>query len=569
MGVFVGLRILPSRISDEEWSSFYSEARYFLTNCPSNLAALHISYVECVEATYKRYSYSKNLEIAQNNEPPFLRVDGTFDGLYFAETFIIPSSIKSMRERLQATSKDDAQEALFSINAATVFLEKTQGYPYHYAILALGILAESHFPERALAVGDITPDQAEISRTMLKHVFKRNFSQPLTTDAAALYAFFLQHNDPLTAFDKTEQHFRCEDAKKMQKLAAVVDRELLERWQKKQFCECDPKTVGMTSSAILWLNATADLAGLLRILTLDEDGPMLSQERCASILASTGIALDPSYAKKIEFIRVPSGNKGTTDTVFTMLGHVVMLWHGFTCQHAQHCLGEQAVLDAASATFPYVIGEFQSVLTEENKKLRKTIDYWYKKFQSVSDDISKDSGILGADSLRSLKPCVEAMDETTDEATDEVKKDEADDSSDSPLTPLQKKSLEDMAQTLKPAVQEIIEECKKMTVKYPSHELSDLARSILCRTAAEQYTILPESTWKRIDAEHDFQKLCCYTALVNDRSALKESEMVKVIVNNSELSKIVIGHILGERRRHRQTRKPTRLYAKRTKDTSD
>jgi hypothetical protein len=42
-----------------------------------------------------------------------------------------------------------------------VFDAMSQGFPYHYAMLAVATLVENSFPEQALASGDISRMQAE------------------------------------------------------------------------------------------------------------------------------------------------------------------------------------------------------------------------------------------------------------------------------------------------------------------------------------------------------------------------------------------------------------------------
>ncbi len=78
MGGYVGLRILPDCITDEEWSSFYTESRHFIAKYRPKLASITETRIQGVLATHKRFIVSQDIGIIDDKtKKPSLRIDGT------------------------------------------------------------------------------------------------------------------------------------------------------------------------------------------------------------------------------------------------------------------------------------------------------------------------------------------------------------------------------------------------------------------------------------------------------------------------------------------------------------
>ena len=498
MDVFLGLRILSSQITNDEWLSFYNEARQFVTKCRPQLGSVRISKVRSLISTYKRLTSSEKVEIQQENALPLLRFDGTLDDLRFGDPFCISPSLSSFR-KLSSRENEDFH-FLLTNSCPSIFYGKTQGYPYHYAVLALGILAENHFPGRALVHGDFSPDQVQRACAMLHEIFARHFSEPFLGNPHALVAYFSNHYDEQTACEKTFASFRCDDANKTRILASVIDRNVLEHWQAKKIARLDHKSREMIEAALSWLNATADPASLIRILSCDKKGPMLSKKDCASVLASTGIALPTSYAKKMADIReILDAPEEGCELFELFLRYAIQLFN-IACLRAQYCLGKRAVCTASSEVFPDKTGIFKETLLKETEDLKECIDIWHPKFQDLNVDLVYRDRYFAhpLDFLRSRA----------------AGRDTSDDSPKNELTQTQKEILQTFAEKCKPFVESFLTACKEIAAVCQSDDVSSYAHNLLFFTTEKHNRVLSKAVWEIIDAEQDATTLCFYAVLL-------------------------------------------------------
>ena len=76
-----------------------------------------------------------------------------------------------------------------------LFGNKSQGYPYHYCMLAIGMLLECSFPKQAVVHGDINRAQAEQTLAWAEAVLRRPLTLPIVTDAPRLWPRLLSAYD--------------------------------------------------------------------------------------------------------------------------------------------------------------------------------------------------------------------------------------------------------------------------------------------------------------------------------------------------------------------------------------
>lgn len=201
MGIAISLRIIPGRIDADEWMRFYQDSLRFLQSFPGGIVGSQKISIN----SHTRYQYSRNIEF--NSDDPDSRcwkVVGTLEGLALGECFELCANLaKYAREQRigQISILDDLPKGNHP-EVAMVFSAKTQGMPYHHAILAVGILAEWRFPDSALVSGDLDKAQARVSIDHLNTILGETGPLPLLTDAQTLYDQISQTNPGLEAISR-------------------------------------------------------------------------------------------------------------------------------------------------------------------------------------------------------------------------------------------------------------------------------------------------------------------------------------------------------------------------------
>lgn len=89
-------------------------------------------------------------------------------------------------------TKVGAEPDCYDFGGTTVFESKTQGYPYHYAVLAVGMLLESSFPRHALVRGDFTRRQCEQTAEWTASILGRRLPLPVLVDKPRLWSRLLE-----------------------------------------------------------------------------------------------------------------------------------------------------------------------------------------------------------------------------------------------------------------------------------------------------------------------------------------------------------------------------------------
>ena len=150
MGIYVRLEVNPSRITAKQWEDFYQESLILVQRFPVPL--MRLMKQETPLGT--RLVWTGAIVQRQGMPDEHWVVSGDLETNLRAETFRLYRLFeRQFHRRLKLADKDVLWriDEYGSSNGDEVFGNKTQGYPYHLAILAVAILAESRFPGRAAA----------------------------------------------------------------------------------------------------------------------------------------------------------------------------------------------------------------------------------------------------------------------------------------------------------------------------------------------------------------------------------------------------------------------------------
>lgn len=243
MGLHVHLAMFADRVSDEVWQTIYEKARRVAKQWrprPMAVAWRHIGKVPIVQYT---------LEI---ETPAGLRFDGDAETLTGAETFFFPARLERRGQRQGSTSSasptrtgrqadvlsviagprgDDLERA---VGLCTLFGPKTQCFPYHVLLVALGLLVESSLPATAVVYGDISLRDGEQARRGLASILGEEFESPVALSAERIQQRLMGRmtaralNQALRALSPPDPHREAVDAELLCRLRSCsrVDYEL-------------------------------------------------------------------------------------------------------------------------------------------------------------------------------------------------------------------------------------------------------------------------------------------------------------------------------------------------------
>jgi len=348
MGVYVHLSICPEGIEPTAWKDFYRQAREFFTGHPYGLCGLRR---ERIKGT-SRLVYSRQLEHEPDDPAQrHLRISGDLASMTNAESFCLYEDIGHYRTSSQP---DDCTDFLHSViegdHGVAVFSEKTQGRPYHLAVLAVAILAERLFPGRALVSGDINLDQCREAMAALEEQCGICVPLPLLVDVDRLYAALVAPAPSLEAIVGYVYAAGANPEDRIRVLQRHLPRETLLDWLASQLGEYEGAvTLGVIRSFRDWVNAVGDLEGLIDAACFRSGGPKLAPDQLASALVSTGVTLDSQRLDGLDRLDRPAA---TPDSVYSQFGNAMLDMMGASARNCRYRLGVAAVVACLRERFP-------------------------------------------------------------------------------------------------------------------------------------------------------------------------------------------------------------------------
>jgi hypothetical protein len=278
MGIYVSLHILPNQIEDTRWETVFDEAVLLAESYPKRL--MKFTEQEVYEAT--RLVLSRKIVDEENGT---LSVCGDFDTRKRAEQFTITRKKPRWHSKREAFRGDivlaDREE-----HWLTVFHEKTQGYPYHIAVVALGALYESRFPKAAVVAGDIDLEDCKTAVEWANQVLETPISIPVLVDGQRLIDRLSTHCDPDTLEGRFRDIFRGSETKRRMFLIAHQKNRDAVQALAKELSGSKRLNIGALIAFRSWLDATHDLKGLFRACCTHEQGPKWEVSKIVSSLAN-------------------------------------------------------------------------------------------------------------------------------------------------------------------------------------------------------------------------------------------------------------------------------------------
>ena len=448
MGVNVSLNILPNQIEDSQWETVSDEAVLLAGAYPRRL----MKFIH--QKVYGATRFVLSSKIADEEEGT-LSVCGDFETRKRAEQFIIPRK-KPERHFQQEAFQGDIVLAEPEEDWITVFNEKTQGCPYHIAMIALGALYESRFPKAAVVAGDIDLEDCQKAVEWANQVLETPVSTPVLADGQRLLDRLSPHFDPDSLEERFKRLFRGSDTEcRMFLIAHQKDRDTVQALAK-ELSDAESLNVGALVAFRSWLDATRDLEGLFRACCTHEQGPKWEVEKIVSSLASLWV-LNPVEETEplMDFIR--QGGVFTLPTVIFL-----------------------------AAFYP----ELNSI--NSNK--------WYRPgvtpvIEAITKVTEREKSEIEALVRTAYQQQVEQIELMKQKASEEIQKVQEEDKTDF--------SIDELKATFSPKIDEFKEFLKERGVPLTVDTLLPL----ICKAADHNSIVLTEDAWAAIDNETDVEIL--------------------------------------------------------------
>ena len=184
MGLYINLS-MGFGCSRDEWADIWDGTFDILKRFPITLCR-----IAWQDTPYgERIVLTDDLRTVDGAGRVYWKLEGDMESRQLGETFTLYRDLEfysrdesPARHPLEGSAADDTEPRGYRI-----WWSKTQGYPFHYGILAAGMYIESRCP-KAYLWGDITLDDCDKTRDWLNTFLPEPVPLPLCMDAARLWS---------------------------------------------------------------------------------------------------------------------------------------------------------------------------------------------------------------------------------------------------------------------------------------------------------------------------------------------------------------------------------------------
>ncbi len=511
MGVHVILDIDPRGIDKGAWARAYDETLTLLRAWRPRLLGWGRRTIEGVPIA----AYVHELErIGDAPQQRCWAVIGDRESLQTAECQLLYRDLDHYTSLEPEPGDDDIVAAAadpgrdHTGGPQRVFGDKTQGCPYHFAVLAAAMLVEERFPRHAMAWGDIDRGQAEEARRMAAPLLGRELPLPVRVDAPRLLERLRERYDADALPGAFGRVFLGDAGEKHEGVLRAFPGEPGARRWLRSLNECrSADSVGAIRLLIAWLNVGRDLGEACRLACVDAEGPRYAPEALVDALAATWVAVARSARETLDAFQRP---RGEAPTVSSLLGSF-LLDMSTSGRHLRVELEPEAIAQALGAAFgdegPALAARLHEKSAARERELRR-----------YADDVSR---------------FVERASRQADDDTEAL----------ATLRPVDSMGENQLAWTRAMAwgVMQILADLRANPTT--AARLADArgAKGALLRVLAKRPPTLTQDAWDAITSENDVDVLAWYVALASmSADELHASQVRRALFENAELRQYAI-----------------------------
>jgi hypothetical protein len=195
MGLHIRLEVQVHHVDPEAWQRTFNESIVLLQRFPAPLLRFEAGKI----GGFYRYQTTTEILCSRGSEQEHWRISGdqrsgcraeSFELYRYLHRYLSGPSARSFNWRSRDVDvlwTNDENVTSPTGDGHELFGNKTQGYPYHYALLAVGILFENRFPGRCFVHGDFDRESAQNVLTWVNSVLGVDFDIPVCLDSERLY----------------------------------------------------------------------------------------------------------------------------------------------------------------------------------------------------------------------------------------------------------------------------------------------------------------------------------------------------------------------------------------------
>lgn len=372
MGVFVSLFFNFHGVGQQEWEEVYTESKRLLEAFPAPLMR------HMVEKAHggKRYTLTSKVVDKEGTNEEYWEIEGDMKSRKCAETFQLHKREPGRRPKATFSGKDilwEETDVQYVIgNGIDLFGSKTQGYPYHLVLLAIGMLFESRFPKKAFVTGDIDEWQVEKTLGWVNGILVEPVNTPVVLDGPRLWKRLDgMYTDKAAAVTRFKALFRGDDGKAMETLLMCADEAVVHNDIKESLYHYDSLSqMGAGELIRKWLSAAGDVRTLIQLVCspINESGKSifkledLLEEICESFINIPMEEREPLFAFSMQRERLH-----TIDDFFARTFMVM----GGVPRDTDFYISEAELLEIFSSVEKEKEGIFREIIEEGVKEKRE------------------------------------------------------------------------------------------------------------------------------------------------------------------------------------------------------
>ncbi|MGG0720139.1 hypothetical protein ABE096_21535 [Robertmurraya massiliosenegalensis] len=247
---------------------------------------------------------------------------GDLNNKQYAETFML---YRDLDKYLTSQGVEQKSDILLEENQqknVEVFDSKTQGYQYHFYILAIAMLIESRFPKSAIVGGDIDFEQCMKAKEWADQHLSLPIDLPVRVQMDQLLSRFSNLDNEIEQIHIVEKWLIADSEEMFKMIYTNFSSETFINWfSNKLQSFSSPKQLGALKLLIYYLNVTSDVKNILYIACKYEKGPKFPPTEFIKALARTWIYLP---GEKFSYLKLFDKVAGHPQIIERQFGTIIL-----------------------------------------------------------------------------------------------------------------------------------------------------------------------------------------------------------------------------------------------------
>ena len=320
----------------------------------------------------------------------------------------------SQKSVFHFSEENDFSDAEHGINLFGGWSSKTQGYPYHLAIVAVCIVLETHLDGKGYTSGDFTRSQSVEMCEWLEETFGKSYLMPVVFDAERLWKYLREANNEQTALFRFLSMCKLSTEEKYRFLEGAVGRTALFETLADKL-NTYYSSLSQYGAMDIWEPILAvwqdvdvlldfiDICNKKRVAEQDEkERKPLDLTELLERLCKEYVIFNPYAKEKLDILHRKSGDletvsDQTSDAMILMMGvrrtkielYIPKdeMWEAFMARDPKNAATYKDILDKAEKEKGDELEKINKLIAETEEKLTRAIEENDEPDEADEDDI--------------------------------------------------------------------------------------------------------------------------------------------------------------------------------------